>query len=150
MKYFIFLILSLLSLTCHGKIIVDKKVDLIKSMFSNTSEKLDASNLDKYYNQDFILVSNDKSYNYSVYKKQQEDVFKQLSSIKVTKYEDIFSAGNKVTGMVKIKLTKKDGVIYDFSVIFIALIKNNKISRIWEITYPTWEEKVAPATTSNQ
>lgn len=117
-------------------------VNVIKNMFKNFAETRDLSQLDHYYTQDFVLDSNNESYDYTTFKKQQAEVFATLKSLQVLKYEDIFSSGNKVAGRVIIKLVLKSKETHTFHVIFIADIKDNKIDRFWEMTNPSWSDKL--------
>lgn len=119
-----------------------KNISIVKQMFTEVSEKRDLSKFDDFYARDFLLVSNNKKYGYEVYKKQQQDIFKKLASLKVLSYEDIFAANDKVVSRMSIKLNMKDGVTHTFYLIAIFRLKNDKIDRIWEITYPTWEDKL--------
>jgi ketosteroid isomerase-like protein len=119
-----------------------KNISIVKQMFAEVSEKRDLSKFDDFYARDFLLVSNNKNYGYSVYKKQQQDIFKKLESLKVLSYEDIFATKNKVVSRMSIKLNMKDGVTHTFYLIAIFRLKNDKIDRIWEITYPTWDDKL--------
>lgn len=119
-----------------------QNIAIVKNMFSEFAEKLDITKLDTYYTKDFLLESNGEQYNYDVYKKLEGDIYKTLSSLKVTRYDDIFAAANKVVARMSIKLVHQDGKTNEFQVILIALIKDNKIARIWEMTYPSWSDKL--------
>jgi hypothetical protein len=117
-------------------------MQLVKEMFSQVSEKRDISKIDAYYSQDFMLVSNNDSFNYKVYKKQQADIFKILAKLEVLHYDDMFAKNDKVVANMAIRLTLKNKTTHTFYVMLIAQIKDHKIYRIWEITYPTWSDKL--------
>lgn len=120
----------------------EKNIASFKHIFSEVSEKLDASQMDRYYTQDFILESNGEQYNYQVYKKQQVEIFKTLKKLRVIRYENLFSSKNYVAGRMVILLQKKDKTQFKFYVIILAQIKNNKVHRIWEMTSPRWDDKL--------
>lgn len=120
----------------------DSSVAIIKNMFKHFAEALDVTQLDNYYTKDFVLDSNNEQYDYATYKKQQAEIFATLKSLQVIKYEDLFSSGNKVAGRVLIKLVLKSKETHTFHVMFIADIKNNKIDRFWEMTNPSWSDKL--------
>lgn len=126
-----------------------KNIQLVKDMFSQVSEARDMSKFDQFYSKDFVLVSNNKTYDYENYKKGQEDIFKVLQSLKVLSYDDIFAENDKVVSRMSIKLTKKTGETHIFYLIAIIHVKDNKIDRVWEITYPTWSDKL-PSWTANE
>jgi ketosteroid isomerase-like protein len=117
---------------------------IVRNMFKEFAEGLDVSKLDKYYSHDFILESNTVTYDYQTYKNLETNIYKTLKSLHV-QYEDIFSTANKVTARMKITLTHKDGKVNDFYVILIARLHEGKIDRIWEITYPSWSDKLPAA-----
>lgn len=120
----------------------EKNINIVKNMFSEFAEKLDVNKFDEYYSKDFILESNNQTYDAQAYKNLEQKIYKTLTSLKVTNYKDIFVAGDKVVSRMTIKLTHKDGKANEFDVILIALIKDNKINKIWEITYPSWSDKL--------
>lgn len=120
----------------------DSAIKIVKDMFKNFSEKQDMKRFDDYYTKDFVLESNNEQYDQTHYKKQQAEIFKTLKSLKVTQYEDVFSDGDHVAGRVRIRLIKNDGKIYNFYVLFIAHIKEHKIDHFWEMTDPSWRDKL--------
>lgn len=117
-------------------------INILKSMFHNVSEAKNIKEFDKYYDKNFILESNGQTFNYTVYKKQQAEIFNTIKSLTILKYDDVFSSGDKVATRINIKLVKNSGEILNFYVILIAQIKNNKIYRMWELTYPGWNDKL--------
>ncbi len=114
-----------------------KNIDLIKEMFSEFAEKMDPSKCEKYHSKDFVMVSNDITWDYEQYKRAHEEMYPKRKSLKVA-YEDIFAKGDKVTAFVRIHIENKDGTTQDFMVILIAQIQGDKIHRLWEVTYPSW------------
>jgi len=120
-----------------------KNIQIVKEMFGEFAEKLNINSLDTYYSKDFILESNGKTYTYQQYKDLETNIYKTLKRLKVVRYDDIFAAGDKVVSRMSIRLVHKDGRTNQFQVILIAQIKGDKISRIWEITYPSWSDKLA-------
>ena len=120
-----------------------KPQETLKSMFHQFAEKMDMRQFDRYYAKDFVLVSNQVTYQEKAYRALEAGIFKKLKSLKVLKYNDIFSSSNKVAARMAIALTEKSGVKKTFHVILIARInESNKIDRIWEMTYPTWQDKL--------
>ena len=111
-------------------------------MFRDFSEAKNITVIDQYYSKDFVLVSNLKTYSYAAYKKQQKSIFKKIKRLHVLSYDDLFYSGNQVAGRVIIRLTMRTGVIHTFHVIFIAKIYQGKIIRLWEMTNPTWSDKL--------
>lgn len=119
-----------------------QNVAIVKNMFHEFAEKKDISKFDTYYSKNFVLESNGQHFSYQQYKDLQRGIYKTLKSLKVTHYYDIFASQNKVTARMSIKLVLKNGKSHEFQVILIALIKNHKIAKLWELTYPTWSDKL--------
>src|SRR3990167_10432339 len=94
-----------------------QNIAIVKNMFSEFAEKLDINKLDTYYSKDFILESNGEHYDYQAYKKLEGDIYKTLSSLKVTRYDDIFTTANKVVSRMTIKLVHQDGKTNEFQLI---------------------------------
>jgi len=133
------LVVALLLFTFN---IYANNIDTFKGMFHNFAEKRDMTQFDRYYAKDFVLTSNAKKYNRATYKSLEANIYKTLKSLEVIKYKSIFSCGNKVVSRMVIKLVKKGGESHQFLVFIIAKIDHNKISRIWEVTYPSWSDKL--------
>ena len=139
----IVLLLLLSSISCSQengtiKTVDNKNVAIVKKMFSEFAESLDINKLDQFFSKDLVLKSNDEYLTYTQYKELEKKNFSALKSLKV-KYDDIFNAGDKVISRLSINLISKKGKKTEFQVIIIALIKQNKIDKIWELTYPDWD-----------
>ncbi len=117
-------------------------IALVKEMWSEYAEKLDNSKLDTYFSKNFVLHSNDEHETYDQFNKEQSIVFNKLKSLKVTSYDDLIAKDDKVIGRITIKLTSKHSKSKTSNIIFIATIKDRKIEKIWEVTYPDWDDKL--------
>ncbi len=117
-------------------------VALIREMWAEYAEKLDNSKFDIYFSRNFQLVDNNELENYEKFKNEQEVIYKKLKSLKVISTDDLFAKNDKVVGRVAIKLSSKNGRAQTYHIIFIAEIKDNKIEKIWEVTYPNWNDKL--------
>lgn len=139
-----FLLMNLLFATqVFGAATIEtKNIQIVKNMFADFAENMNLASIDTYYTKDFVLESNGEKFNYEQYKKVEADIYKTLKSLKVTSYDDIFSSGNKVVSRMSMKLVNKNGKVHEFQLIMIALIRDNKIAHIWEVTYPSWSDKV--------
>lgn len=122
--------------------LANQNVAIVKNMFHEFAEKKDISKLDQYYSKNFVLESNGQRFSYQQYKDLEGGIYKTLKSLKVTHYYDIFASQNKVAARMSIKLVLKNGKQHEFQVMMIALIKNHKIAKLWELTYPTWSDKL--------
>lgn len=116
-------------------------IAMIKELFTEYAEKLDNSKLDNYFSKNFILVSNNEQDNYAKFKKEQTLLFNNLKSFKLLSMDDLIAKDDKVVGRVSLKLTPKSGAPKIYYDIFIAQIKDHKIEKMWEVLYPSWDEK---------
>lgn len=120
----------------------NNNIALIKELFTEYAEKLDSSKLDHYFSKNFVLVSNNEKDNYDTFKKEQTLLFNNLKSFKLLSIDDLIAKDNKVVGRVSMKLTPKSGEPQIYYDMFIAEIKNQKIEKMWEVLYPSWDVKL--------
>ena len=117
-------------------------ISIVKNMFTYYAEAQDITKFDTYFSKDFILISNQKTYDYSTFKNQQIALFKALKSITVLDYSEMFASGNKVLTQATIQLGLMDGKSGSFNMTMITYIEQGKIAKIWAITYPVVSNKV--------
>lgn len=110
----------------------EKNIFIVKEMLSQFFGKLDLSKMDTYFTKNFEIELNGKKYNHKEFKDLEATFFSSTKSAS-TKYKDIFASSNKVVGRVCFTTVNKGGKKEQYQDIFIALIKGDKISRIWEI-----------------
>ena len=115
----------------------EKNIELVRSMFSEFAESMDPSKCAKFHTPDFMMVSNDVTWDYEQYEKAHQEMYPKRKSLKIT-YEDIFAKEDKVTAFVRIHIEDKDGTKHAYMVILIAHIQGGKIHRLFEVTYPGW------------
>lgn len=61
---------------------------------------------------------------------------------KKIKYNDIFAHGDKVIARIHVIGKSKKGKVYELDSMELFQIKNNKIVRWWETSYPDWRQMV--------
>ena len=118
----------------------EQNVELIKNMFIETAEKMNIAKIDEYFSPDFEMWSNDVHWNFKQYKVYHAKIFKESRKATKIKWplDDIFAKGDRVAAKVTITLLEKNDQKKDIQVMLIAQIKNNKIHRLWELTFPHW------------
>lgn len=119
-------------------------VSLIKKMFAEVTLKKNGQAIPLYYDKDFKLYSNGKVMNYEDFLKQHEAIYKTPIQYKI-RYEDetLIEQGNKVSGRLFITTQRPNEPAHEIEVILIAEYKNNKLYRLWELTYPDWSQMKA-------
>lgn len=124
-------------MTGHGSL-EDRNVALVREMFSECAEKLDASKLDLYHAPDFEMFSNDVHWDRRTYDAFHRKAFRERKAIRV-RYHDIFGQGDRVAARVEITLVGLDDAETTVQVMLIAQIAGGKIRRLWELTFPHWQ-----------
>ncbi|MEO8401657.1 MAG: nuclear transport factor 2 family protein [Gammaproteobacteria bacterium] len=146
-KVIIFIIILLLAIflirKCHQSSTPtsseEGNVALVEHMYTDVSEKMNLAKVDSYFAPDFELISNETHMNYGEFKDHLGQVFNSMKGIEIKKpFADIFSKNDKVVTRFTILTTDKNGNKVEKDVIAIYQIKNNKIYRWWELTYPAW------------
>lgn len=115
----------------------EQNIDLVKRLFDSAS-RLDANAMDELFTPDFQMYSNDVHWDYKTFKEYHVESYKTRKAIDFT-HHDIFCDKDKVAARVDIVLTDLNGATKEFQVIIIAHIADNRIHRLWEVTFPHWQ-----------
>ena len=116
-------------------------VSLLKEMFTKVTLEKNNKAIPLYYDKDFKLYTNGKTMDYEEFLKQHEAIYKTPIQYKI-RYEDetLIEQGNKVAGRLFITTQRPNESAHEIEVILIAKYKNNKLYRVWELTYPDWSQ----------
>ncbi|MDF1795373.1 MAG: hypothetical protein P1U63_02420 [Coxiellaceae bacterium] len=110
----------------------------IKQMFTTMVVKKNILSMPQFYARSFILHSNGNDMSYNKFYQIHKKVYSTNIQYKI-KYDNKtwVEHGNKIAGRLYITtITPKEKT--DIEVIFIAQYNKNKISELWEVTYPNW------------
>jgi len=114
-------------------------LNLLKEMFSKMVIKKNASLIPQYYHEDFLLYTNDQKQDYNQFLKSHEDYYKTPIQYEVEYHEEtLLEQGNKVAGRIWITTSRPNESPKKIEVMLIAEYKNEKLYRVWELTYPDW------------
>lgn len=113
-----------------------ENIALIKRLF-DSANRLDAQAIDELLTPEFQMYSNDVQWDFQTFKDYHVESYKTRKSIDV-EYQDVFGSADRVAARVTIKLADHSGESKEFMVILIAQIANNRIHRLWEVTFPHW------------
>jgi len=113
-------------------------------MFNEVTIKKNDKAIPIYYDQLFELYSNGKKMRYDEFLKMHHDVFKTKIQYNI-RYDDtaFLEQGDKVAARVFISVTKPNEPMHEIEVILIAEYKDNRLYRLWELTYPDWSKMKA-------
>jgi len=114
-------------------------IEKLKDMFLHTTIKKDASLIPIYYHQEFICYTNEQAITYKEYLASHQEYYLHQKKYAV-EYDDqtFLESGTKVAGRMWITITVPDEKPKRLEVILIAEFKEEKIYRLWELTYPDW------------
>jgi predicted ester cyclase len=111
-------------------------IELIRAVFSS-AEQLDPHAVDHQFTDDFEMFSNDVHWDLQTYKQYHVESYENRKQIQVD-ILDIFGQADRVAGRVSITLMDLQDNKREFQVMFIAQIKDGRVFRLWELTYPHW------------
>lgn len=116
--------------------IEERNIQLVRDMF-DSAIRMDADAIDHQLSREFEMVSNDVTWDFQTYKDFHVETYKHRRGIEIT-IADIFCKGDRVAARVEIRLLEADGSAKDLQVMLIVQIKDDRIYRLWELTFPHW------------
>ena len=112
-----------------------------KEMFERMVIKKDATLIPFYYHKDFVLYGNNQEMTYETYLKFHQEIYKTSIQYDVTYDEEtLLEQEEKIAARIWITTSSPNEPPKEIEVILIALFKDDKIYRIWELTYPDWSK----------
>jgi hypothetical protein len=116
-------------------------LDLLKEMFEEMTVKKNASLIAHYYHPDFVLYTNGSQIGYADFLKSHEDYYQTPIRYEVEYDEPTWlEQGNKLAGRMWITTSRPKEKATKIEVLLIAEYQDNKIYRVWELTYPDWSQ----------
>lgn len=113
----------------------------LKEMFSEMVMKKDASLIPVYYHPEFLLYTNEQVTNYDDFLKSHQEYYATAIKYEVAYDEEtLFEHENKLAGRIWITTSRPNEPSKKIEVILIAEFKDDKIYRLWELTYPDWSK----------
>ncbi len=110
---------------------------LIRNMFHDVSESKNTAPMPRYFAPDFLLESNNARMGYEELKDHLESAFKVLDSIEV-KFRDLIAKEDRIALRATFVGTDSSGKPSETEFIALFEIKEGKIARWQELTYPAW------------
>lgn len=115
--------------------------ELLKEMFTEMVEQKKANLIPYYYHRDLIIYTNGKEFDYKTFLEQHQNLYSTSIQYEVTYNDETFVEDDeKVAGIVYITTTRPEEEPKEIEVILIVQYKENKIYRIWELTWPDWSK----------
>jgi hypothetical protein len=116
-------------------------IEQLKDMFEDMVVKKDISKVPMYYHRDFLLYTNGQEINYKEFLESHAKYYATPIKYEIEYDEDTFlEQGEKLAGRIWITTSRPNESPKKIEVILIAEFKDNKIYRLWELTYPDWSK----------
>lgn len=116
-------------------------IEQIKEMFREMVIKKEPATIPKYYHPDFMLYTNDTAMNYETFLKSHEQYYSTPIEYQIEFDEEtLLEQGDKMAGRIWITTSRLREPSTKIEVILIVQFKEDKIYRLWELTYPDWSQ----------
>ncbi|HAT8751295.1 TPA: nuclear transport factor 2 family protein [Legionella pneumophila] len=116
-------------------------IQKLKEMFAQMVIKKNANLIPEYYHEEFLLYTNDIVTGYDEFLSSHLQYYATEIQYQVEYDEETFlEQGEKIAGRVFITTTRPNEPAKRIEVILIAQYKDEKIYRLWELTYPDWSK----------
>lgn len=116
-------------------------INRLKEMFTEMVVKKDVSAIPHYYHQEFLLYTNGEVIDYDNFYQSHQRYYATDISYEISYDEEAWlEQEEKLAGRVWITTSRPSELAQKIEVILIAHFKQNKIYRLWELTYPDWSQ----------
>jgi hypothetical protein len=115
--------------------------ELMQEMFSQMVEAKDITQVEKYYEPDFLLYTNGQVQDYASFHAGHARVYPTEISYAVEYDNDAWvEAGDRLGGRMWITTKRPAEAAARIEVIFLAVYRQRRIRRLWELTWPDWSQ----------
>jgi hypothetical protein len=111
------------------------------AMFEEMVVHKDASAIAKYYDPEFVLISNGITQDYAAYVSSHEGMYDTEISYHV-EYDDQawVESDDRLAARVWITTARPDEKPTRIEVVLISIWRDGRILTLWELTWPNWSE----------
>lgn len=126
-------------------------IEKLKKMFSEMVLLKNVNLIPVYYHPDMLLYTNEQITDYNEFFESHKIYYASSIQYQVEYDENTFFENeNKVAGRMWITVTRPNEMPKKLEVILICEFKDDKIYRVWELTYPDWSKMPAFASQSEK
>lgn len=116
-------------------------VAVLREMFEQMVVAKDIAAADRFYDPSFVMYSNGVTQNFREFVASHRTVYDTAISYAIEYDEEAWvNGGDKVAGRVWITTTRPGERPTRIEVVLIAAFKEGRITRVWETTWPSWNE----------
>ena len=117
---------------------------LMRDMFSSMVEAKDITKVEEYYDPDFELYTNGQTQDFEAFRAGHERVYPTDISYSVRYDDDTWvESGDRLAARVWITTVRPGEQPMEIGVVLIALYRDRRILRMWELTWPDWSKMQA-------
>ena len=116
-------------------------VAVLREMFDKMVVNKDGDAIERFYDPSFVMYSNGVTQNYEEFAVSHRHIYETPISYAI-EYDDEawVEADDKVAGRVWITTTRPGEEPTRIEVVLIATFKDGRITRVWETTWPSWDD----------
>lgn len=116
-------------------------VALLREMFEKMVVRKDIGAIDRFYDPSFVMYSNGVTQNFDEYAASHRTVYDTPISYTIEYDEEAWvETSDKVAGRVWITTSLPGESPTRIEVVLIAAYKEGRITRVWETTWPSWND----------
>lgn len=116
----------------------------LQRMFTEMVLAKDASKIDEFYDDEFLLISNGITQDHEEFVRFHREAFDTDISYAFRYDEDaVVEDGDRLGFRVFIELSWPDQPAREIEVIGIARYRDRRMHRLWELTFPDWSQEDA-------
>ena len=116
-------------------------VAVLRKMFEEMVVAKDITAVERFYDPSFVMYSNGVTQNFEEFAASHRAVYDTAISYAVEYDEEAWVEGeDKVAGRVWITTSRPGESPTRIEVVLITAFKDGRITRVWETTWPSWNE----------
>lgn len=116
-------------------------IEKLKEMFDEMVIKKAPDRIPEFYHTAFIIYTNGREMDYETFLNSHLEYYSTPIQYEVVYDTETFlEEGEKIAGRVWITTTRPDEPPTKIEVMLVAQYKENKLYRLWELTYPDWSQ----------
>jgi hypothetical protein len=113
----------------------------MREMFEQMVLHKDITAIDRFYDPSFVMFSNGMTQNFDEFTASHRNVYDTQISYSIEYDEEAWvETSDKIAGRVWITTTLPGKSPTRIEVVLIATFKQGRITRIWETTWPSWND----------
>jgi hypothetical protein len=119
-------------------------IAVLRQMFAEMVERKDATAIDRFYDRSFVMYSNGVTQDFEEFAESHRAIYATAISYSVEYDEEAWvETSDRVAARVWITTSRPGESATRIEVVLIAAFKDDRISRVWETTWPSWNSLTA-------